>query len=167
MVRALPRWTVSSSGVLQRSFDGGNTWENVNPVLNPELIGGRVAMASAARTDAAGLDRAEQSQAAQSQAKPSQDKQDRKVMAAPNPAPVFRAVAVSGLEVWAGGSDGALYHTSDGGNRWTRVTPLTTAMVLTGDVIGIQFSDTQHGKISTSTAEIWTTSDAGQTWQKQ
>jgi len=83
-----------------------------------------------------GLNRAEQSQA----------KPDRKVMAAPNSAPVFRAVAVSGLEVWAGVSDGALYHTSDGGNRWTRVTPLTTAMVLTGDVIGIQFSDTPARK---------------------
>ncbi len=34
MLRALPRWTVNSSGVLQRSFDGGNTWENVNPALS-------------------------------------------------------------------------------------------------------------------------------------
>ncbi|MFZ0418828.1 MAG: YCF48-related protein [Candidatus Sulfotelmatobacter sp.] len=177
MVRALPRWTVSSSGVLQRSFDGGNTWENVNPALSAGLIGGRAATLSAARTDAAGFDQAEQSQAEQSQteqsqaaqspAKQTQAKQDRKVIAAPNPAPVFRAVAVSGLEVWAGGSDGVLYHTSDGGNRWSRVTPSTTAMALTGDVISIQFSDTLHGKISTSTAEIWTTSDAGQTWQKQ
>jgi hypothetical protein len=162
MVHPLPRWTVSSSGVLQRSFDGGNTWENVNPALNAGFIGGRVAMSSAPRADASGFD-----QAAQSPAKQSQLKQDRKVIAAGNPAPVFRAVAVSGLEVWAGGSDGALYHTSDGGNRWTRVTPSTSAMMLTGDVISIQFSDTLHGKISTSTAEIWTTSDAGQTWQKQ
>jgi|CZKJ01.1.fsa_nt_gi hypothetical protein len=161
MLRASPRWTVSSSGVLQRSFDGGNTWENVNPALNAELIGGPMAKESTAK------DTARFSQANQDQTNQDQAKQNRKVTAAPNPAPVFRAVAAAGPEVWAGGSGGALYHTSDGGNRWTRVAPSTAATVLTGDVIGIQFTDTQHGKISTSTAELWTTSDAGQTWRRQ
>jgi Photosynthesis system II assembly factor YCF48/Putative zinc-finger len=155
MVRALPRWTVSSSGVLQRSFDGGNTWENVNPALSDSYHGQAMMAARAATADAAKS--AEQSVA----------KQDRKVPSAPSPAPIFRAVAAAGLEVWAGGSGGALYHTSDGGNHWTRVMPSDPRVALTGDVLSIQFSDPQNGRISTSTAELWTTSDGGQTWRKQ
>lgn len=81
--------------------------------------------------------------------------------------PVFRALAANGLEVWAGGSEGALYHTVDGGNRWTRVAPSTDGVSLTGDIIGIQFSDPRNGTVTTSTAEVWTTSDDGQSWSKQ
>jgi len=31
----------------------------------------------------------------------------------------------------------------------------------------VEFADTQHGKLSTSTAEVWITSDNGRSWQKQ
>ncbi|MGC1372078.1 MAG: YCF48-related protein [Candidatus Sulfotelmatobacter sp.] len=31
MQRASPRWTINASGGLQRSFDAGKTWEDVNP----------------------------------------------------------------------------------------------------------------------------------------
>jgi hypothetical protein len=134
MSRALPRWTVTSSGVLQRSIDGGNTWENVNPAL--------------------------------SEGQASTHPANQKAEFASDPGAVFRAVAALGLEVWAGGSGGVLYHTSDGGNHWIRVTPSTTGVCLTGDIVGIEFSDPQHGKISTSNAELWTTSDSGQTWKK-
>ncbi|MFY9951538.1 MAG: YCF48-related protein [Candidatus Sulfotelmatobacter sp.] len=135
MSRALPLWTVTSSGVLQRSFDGGNTWENVNPTLN------------------------------EGQANTHPANQKAEVAVDPNAA--FRAVAALGPEVWAGGSSGVLYHTSDGGNHWIRVTPSTAAAGLTGDIIRIQFADPQHGRISTSNAELWTTSDSGETWQRQ
>ena len=157
MLRASPRWTVSSSGVLQRSFDGGNTWENVNPAPMGTTIGALVAKTNGAQADAAGYEHAKQDKA----------KQSYEAKSASNPALVFRAVAASGLEVWAGGSGGVLYHTSDGGNRWSRVTPSTATAALTGDVIGIQFSDTLHGTISTSTAELWSTSDGGQSWRRQ
>ena len=151
MVRALPRWTVSSSGVLQRSFDGGNTWENVDPAGNTAAFGGNVG-GLVAKENAAGADAAKRGK--------------QKVAPSPSAAPMFRAVTAAGPEVWAGGAGGALYHTSDGGNRWTRVLPASAVAALTGDIISIQFTDTQHGRISTSTAEIWTTADAGQTWQK-
>ena len=151
MLRALPRWTISSSGVLQRSFDRGNTWENVNPALSEVQID---AYAPAQRTS--GDSDADSKQA-----------NHPKPAVAGDPGAVFRAVAAFGLEVWAGGSGGVLYHTSDGGNHWIRVTPTTADAGLTGDIIGIQFADPQHGKISTSNAELWTTSDTGQTWQKQ
>jgi hypothetical protein len=149
---ATPRWTVSASGVLQRSFDGGDTWENVNPALTVASGGPRLAKENTARADVGSF---------------SEAKKNQKVEAAPYPAPIFRAVAAAGLEVWAGGSGGALYHTWDGGNRWSRVTPSALGVALTGDIIAIQISDPQHGEVSTSTGELWATSDDGQTWQKR
>jgi photosystem II stability/assembly factor-like uncharacterized protein len=149
---ATPRWTVSSSGVLQRSFDGGDTWENVNPVLTVASSGARLAKENPARAEVGSV---------------SEAKKNQKAEAAPYPAPIFRAVAAAGLEVWAGGSGGALFHTWDGGNRWSRVTPSALGAVLTGDIIAIQISNPQHGEVSTSTGELWATSDNGQTWQKR
>jgi hypothetical protein len=88
-----------------------------------------------------------------------------------NPAPEtaleFFAISVNGLEVWVGGSGGTLLHTTDSGDHWTRVTPSAAGVDLTGNVVGIQFSDLQHGTIATSTSETWVTSDGGQTWLKQ
>jgi Photosynthesis system II assembly factor YCF48/Putative zinc-finger len=149
---ATARWTVSSSGVLQRSFDGGDTWENVNPALTVASSGARLAKENTAGADVGSFIEA---------------KKNQKAEAAQYPAPVFRAVASEGLEVWAGGSGGALYHTCDGGNRWSRVTPSVLGVALTGDIIAIQISDPQHGEVSTSTGELWATSDNGQTWQKR
>jgi hypothetical protein len=149
---ATPRWTISSSGVLQRSFDAGDTWEIVNPALTVASGGARLAKENTARADVGGFNKA---------------KKNQKAEAAPYPAPIFRAVAAAGLEVWAGGSGGALFHTSDGGNRWSRVTPSALGVALTGDIVAIQVSDPQHGEVSTSTGELWATSDNGQTWQKR
>jgi photosystem II stability/assembly factor-like uncharacterized protein len=79
----------------------------------------------------------------------------------------FRALAAVGADVWAGGSAGSLYHSQDTGNHWIRVVPASASVALTGDILTLEFADPQHGKISTSTSELWTTADAGQTWQKQ
>jgi len=79
----------------------------------------------------------------------------------------FRVVTAIGAHVWAGGSRGALYHSSDGGATWSAVTPSAGGAKLTGDITTIAFSDPQNGKVTTSSGENWTTSDAGDTWQKQ
>lgn len=137
LVRASPQWTVSSSGALQRSFDGGSTWQEVNPLPNG-TVGGDLMKAGGAEASAAARS-----------------------------ALVFRAVAASGLEIWAGGSGGVLYHSADGGNIWSRVMPLSGGVTLSGDVISIEFSDPQHGKVLTSTAQLWMTYDAGQSWHRR
>jgi len=155
MARASPRWTVSSAGVLQRSFDAGKTWEDVNPALNPAFVAGRAAAEVTA--DQSGADKSDKNA----------DKKLQKAAAPPNLSPVFHAVAAIGLEVWAGGSGGVVYHSTDGGNRWARVVPSAAGTTLTGDILGIQFLDPQHGRIATSSGELWTTSDAGQSWQRQ
>jgi Carboxypeptidase regulatory-like domain/Photosynthesis system II assembly factor YCF48 len=100
------------------------------------------------------------------QEKPMQARENQKAwLSTPNP--VFRALAATGPEVWAGGSNSVLYHSLDAGAHWTRVLPSSAGTPLTGDITAVDFSDLQHGRVTTSAAEVWTTADDGQTWQKQ
>ena len=144
----LPRWAINAAGALQRSFDQGDTWQTVDVNANPASFTGATSLEAVAKT---------------SRAKMKDEEKARKRDAATL---TFRAVAAVGSEVWAGGSAGALYHSLDAGNHWTRVVPASAGAILTGDIISLEFPDPQHGKLSTSTSEVWTTSDDGQTWQK-
>lgn len=92
--------------------------------------------------------------------------QNRQLKSSSNTVPVFHALAANGPEVWAGGAAAMLYHSLDAGAHWTRVLPSSAGAVLTGDITTVQFSDPQHGTVITSTAEIWSTADGGQIWQK-
>jgi photosystem II stability/assembly factor-like uncharacterized protein len=80
---------------------------------------------------------------------------------------IFRALAANDLDIWVGGSAGALFHSSNAGQHWTQVRPVANGEALADDIIGVQFTDLLHGKVTTSSAETWMTADAGQTWQKQ
>jgi hypothetical protein len=107
------RWTVAADGSLQRSFDGGRTWQGVQVATNV----------------------------------------------------VFRALAVNDSDIWAGGNAGVLYHSSDAGQHWTQIKPQADGRALTGDIVTVEFGDPQHGKLTTSNRETWTTGDGGQTWR--
>lgn len=146
--RMSPRWSISADGALQRSFDDGKTWLDVN--VNSELVSGA-------------------SKAASNAANPyEQDSlMKKKVEAQPSPSPVFRAVSAQGAEIWAGGSAAMLYHSADYGAHWTRVLPFSSGAALTGDITSIEFSDPQHGRVITSAREVWITSDDGQSWHRQ
>ncbi len=75
----------------------------------------------------------------------------------------FRAVAVVGTDVWAGGAGAILYHTSDDGATWTRQQlPETTATITS-----ISFSDTIRGTARTADGASFATSDAGAHWARQ
>ncbi len=80
---------------------------------------------------------------------------------------VFRALATVGPDVWVGGANGALYHSSDGGEHWTQLKPQARGAVLTSDITGLDFTDAQHGKLTTASDETWITTDGGQSWQKK
>lgn len=108
-----PRWTLSSDGSLQRSFDAGKTWEEIHV---------------ADRTK-------------------------------------FRALAAIGPEIWVGGAGGALYHSSDAGEHWSQVKPVAGGKALAADIIGVEFVDTWHGKLTTTSDGTWTTADGGQSWE--
>lgn len=142
------RWAITSAGVLQRSLDQGNSWQDVNVKAGPAPPAGSSFEATSSTSVAKAKD-------AQNAGKK------------PNAPIVFRAVAANGLEVWAGGSAGQLYHSLDAGYHWNKVVPSAAGAVLTGDVVTLDFVDAQHGRVSTSTSEVWITADDGVTWQKQ
>ncbi len=144
----LPRWAINAAGALERSFDQGNTWQPVDVNANLASAPASTSLEVISRTSRA-------------------KKDTGKTLKRNASTPAFRAVAAVGSDVWAGGSAGALYHSLNAGNQWIRVFPASPGATLTGDIIRLEFPDSQHGKISTSTLEVWITSDDGQTWQKQ
>ncbi|MBZ5645640.1 MAG: hypothetical protein LAN37_00280 [Acidobacteriia bacterium] len=75
----------------------------------------------------------------------------------------FRAVAVVGADVWAGGPAALLYHSSDNGGNWTRQTLPGSAAA----IVSLEFSDAQHGVARTADGAAWSTSDGGQHWTQQ
>lgn len=143
-----PRWTISTTGALQRSIDQGKSWQTVDVNASANAVGG-ANFSAAVTTSRAKVKDAE------------------KALKRDAATPTFRAVAATGSDVWAGGSGGALYHSADAGNHWTRVVPAAAGASLTGDILSLDFADMQHGTVATSTSEVWTTADGGQTWQKQ
>jgi Photosynthesis system II assembly factor YCF48/Putative zinc-finger len=145
--RVSPRWSISADGALQRSLDEGKTWLGVN--VNSGLVSSASSMAATAESTYG------------------QENRKKKVEAQPSPGPVFRAVSAQDAEVWAGGSAAMLYHSADSGAHWTRVLPSSPGATLTGDIISLEFSDPQHGRIATSAGEVWITTDDGQTWRRQ
>jgi hypothetical protein len=143
----LPLWSINAAGALQRSLDHGSTWQTVD--VNANLV-----------LDAASLQVSAQTSRSKAKDAGKATKRDTAALS-------FRAVSAAGTEVWAGGSAGALYHSQDAGIHWTRVFPAAGSTGLTGDILTLEFADLQHGKLCTSTSEVWITADAGQTWQKQ
>ena len=78
----------------------------------------------------------------------------------------FRAVAANGAEVWAGGSRGALYHSSDGGQHWARVLVGLGQGIVTDTIMGIDVADSRNVRVATDAHETWVTADGGQHWTK-
>jgi hypothetical protein len=75
----------------------------------------------------------------------------------------FRVVATVSNNVWAGGSDGALFYSSDRGKHWDRVTLAAEQ----GAITSIHFNTPQQGSLTSDSGATWTTSDGGLTWTKK
>ncbi len=79
----------------------------------------------------------------------------------------FLVVSVVGNNIWAGGSGGALFHSSDGGQNWSRQPIGSPPDVETDTIVAIRFSDATHGVVTTEGSARWSTSDGGATWTKE
>ncbi len=80
---------------------------------------------------------------------------------------VFRAIAVAGRNVWLGGKKGVLFHSADAGQHWAQMKPTADNPLPASDILGIEFEDELHGKLTTASNVSWTTSDGGRSWEKQ
>ena len=79
----------------------------------------------------------------------------------------LRAVAASGSDIWVGGTAGTVFHSPDSGGHWLQVRPVARGLSLAADVTGVEFSDAQHGKLTTSDRRVWSTQDGGKSWAVQ
>jgi photosystem II stability/assembly factor-like uncharacterized protein len=88
----------------------------------------------------------------------------------------FHALAVIGNNVWAGGSEANLFHSTDGGASWTRV-PLPTPRQGQGTerpeqrpeaptITRITWDDALNGTVGADNI-AWTTADGGRTWSQK
>ncbi|HUO60678.1 MAG TPA: YCF48-related protein [Candidatus Acidoferrales bacterium] len=76
----------------------------------------------------------------------------------------FRAISVSGSDVWAGGEQLRLYHSPDNGATWTR-TELPTKGDPQQSITRIHFDSPQIGRVESDGGAIWMTTDGGSTWK--
>ena len=75
----------------------------------------------------------------------------------------FSVVSSNGPEIWAGGSQAALMHSSDGGSTWERVTLGASA---TGTINSIEVAG-QNVHIKSSSGQAWNSQDGGKSWVLQ
>jgi hypothetical protein len=78
----------------------------------------------------------------------------------------FRAVTASGDDVWAGGSNGSLFHSSDGGSHWVQIAISEEAAKPTGAIVSIDARDPNLLRIATSSGEQWSSTDGGSHWKQ-
>jgi len=78
----------------------------------------------------------------------------------------FRVVSVVGSDVWAGGTGGALFYSSDGGQHWKKASLTTANGAETAAIVSIRFDDSQHGVVVTDSGAQYATSDGGANWTK-
>ncbi len=73
----------------------------------------------------------------------------------------LQTVALVGANVWAGGSQASLFHSSDGGAHWEKVAlPGRVSATITR----IKFDDALHGTVEVGDGTTWDTSDGGHSW---
>jgi hypothetical protein len=77
----------------------------------------------------------------------------------------FTALSAAGLDIWVGGPAGVLYHSANNGLQWTLVKPTAEGVALAEDIVSVDFTDLQHGVVTTNTSQKWTTADGGSHWR--
>lgn len=79
----------------------------------------------------------------------------------------FRAVATFGPDVWAGGSAGTLFHSTDGGVQWTEVKIADPNGSVSGDIVKIEVQGPNRVTVTSTSREVWTSVDNGEHWARE
>ena len=79
----------------------------------------------------------------------------------------LRVVSVMGNNVWAGGNNGMLFHSGDGGVHWNKVSLASASGGEMSAIVSIRFDDAQHGVVIADTGARYSTADGGGTWTQQ
>jgi hypothetical protein len=114
-INAAPGTASNARGMVQRSTDGGQTWETVHVSDNVD----------------------------------------------------FRTAAADGLDVWAGGTDGALFHSLDGGLHWGQIEVADANTQLRGTIVSIDTRKSPQIAITTNLGETWISMDGGWHWRRE
>ena len=79
----------------------------------------------------------------------------------------FRVVNANFNDVWAGGNNGTLFHSSDAGDHWTRIVPKDGDYKLDGDVISMSIAGATNQiiRLRTSSGQSWISNDGGKSWK--
>jgi hypothetical protein len=81
----------------------------------------------------------------------------------PNEIARMRVVSVFDTEVWIGGENARLYHSSDNGNTWNLV-PLPMNNGTYHIIVHIRFQTARTGTVEAADGTSWATVDGGVTW---
>jgi hypothetical protein len=74
----------------------------------------------------------------------------------------FTVVRSAGPDVWAGGSNAALIHSTDSGASWQRI---VLGAAATGAITGIEVSGNgKNIQVTSSSGQSWASPDGGRTW---
>jgi hypothetical protein len=82
----------------------------------------------------------------------------------PSNAPPMRILATAGADVWIGGDDAQLYHSSDGGQTWLRIA-LPEKNGAAHSIAHIQIDSPAEITIHAADGATWTTSNGGASWK--
>jgi photosystem II stability/assembly factor-like uncharacterized protein len=78
----------------------------------------------------------------------------------------FHAIAVDGSNVWAGGSERALFHSSDGGLHWTEIEVAEAKVELLGTIVSIDTRKPPQIAVKTDLGQEWISMDGGLHWRR-
>jgi photosystem II stability/assembly factor-like uncharacterized protein len=78
----------------------------------------------------------------------------------------FMAMDIHGEEIWMCGYNGGIYHTTNGGNSWTRLRNGNDISLPRYNLLGIIFKDSNRGWAVCDDGKVIYTDDAGKHWME-
>ncbi len=81
-----------------------------------------------------------------------------------DPGVTFRSISSNNGDLWAGGTAGALFHSTDSGRTWSRVKVGMEGMWVSDAITSVSFPTQSTGYVTTASNRTWVTEDAGRTW---